>query len=158
MNKYLNGDKLFGDDFNISQILEWYKDEEEGYSNLGAKDKDCYTYGYHALNKSHGFDFLSSDNFQNVLGFGSAYGDEFTPILNQIQQITILEPSDVFKNTSIRGIPVKYVKPSPDGSIPFENNTFDLITCFGVLHHIPNVSKVLSELYRVLKPNGYLLV
>jgi ubiquinone/menaquinone biosynthesis C-methylase UbiE len=50
------------------------------------------------------------------------------------------------------------VKPSPNGLLPFENNTFDLITCFGVLHHIPNVSAVVSELARTLQPGGYLLI
>jgi ubiquinone/menaquinone biosynthesis C-methylase UbiE len=40
----------------------------------------------------------------------------------------------------------------------FPDETFDLITCISVLHHIPNVSFVLSELCRVLKPDGYLLL
>ena len=40
----------------------------------------------------------------------------------------------------------------------FNDNTFDLITCFGTLHHIPNVTFVLNELIRILKPNGYLLI
>ena len=41
---------------------------------------------------------------------------------------------------------------------PSKTATFDLITCLGVLHHIPNVSTVLTELRRSLKPGGYLLL
>lgn len=38
------------------------------------------------------------------------------------------------------------------------NNTFDAVFVFGVLHHIPHWGKALSEVSRVLKPNGVLLV
>ena len=40
----------------------------------------------------------------------------------------------------------------------FESNSFDLITCFGVLHHIPNVSHVMGECYRTLTHGGLFLV
>lgn len=38
--------------------------------------------------------------------------------------------------------------------LPFETESFDLITMFQVLHHIENVSTVLKELYRILKVGG----
>lgn len=40
----------------------------------------------------------------------------------------------------------------------FKSNSFDLITCFGVLHHIPNVSHVISECYRCLTHGGLFLI
>ena len=39
----------------------------------------------------------------------------------------------------------------------FEDETFDAVYTFGVLHHIPDVSKAISEIHRVLKPGGKLL-
>lgn len=36
---YLSGAKLYGDDFTIDEIEEWFADEAEGYANLGAKKK-----------------------------------------------------------------------------------------------------------------------
>jgi SAM-dependent methyltransferase len=39
----------------------------------------------------------------------------------------------------------------------FQSNLFDIVYSFGVLHHIPNVEKAISEIRRVLKPGGYLL-
>ena len=34
---YLSGKKLYGDDFTYEEILDWYEDEKEGYSDLEAK-------------------------------------------------------------------------------------------------------------------------
>ena len=43
-------------------------------------------------------------------------------------------------------------------NLPFENNTFDCICSMGVLHHVPDTKKAVSEIYRVLKPGGRLIV
>lgn len=40
-------------------------------------------------------------------------------------------------------------------NLPFKNNEFDVIFCNHVLEHIENDNKAMSELYRVLKPNGF---
>ena len=42
-------------------------------------------------------------------------------------------------------------------SIPFENSSFDLIVSNQVFEHIPNIEKALSEISRVLKPDGKVL-
>src|SRR5438132_1463508 len=96
LNQYLSGKKLWGDDFNLREIAAWYEDEKDGYANLGAKEKVRYRYAYHALNKRHGYRYLPNRQFNNVLGFGSAYGDEFLPILPRIRSLTITDPSESF--------------------------------------------------------------
>ncbi len=158
MEEYFNGKKLYGDDFSIEEIEKWYTAENEGYANLGSKDKEKYDYGYHLLNRMYGFGKLKNIKFDKVMGLGSAYGDEFLPIIEQINSITIVEPSDNLISSKIGEIKPEYVKPQVDGSLSFEDGTFDLITCLGTLHHIPNVSFVLSELVRVLKKDGFLLI
>jgi SAM-dependent methyltransferase len=158
MNEYLKGLRLYGDDFSLDQIKLWYDQETEAYANLGSKDRKNYTYCYHALNQIHGFSILKSKSFKNVLGFGSAWGEEFEPIIDKIESLTIIEPSDNLRNDKIGKLVPTYVKPETDGSLKFNNNSFDLITCFGTLHHIPNVSYVLKEIIRTLSPNGYLIV
>lgn len=40
-------------------------------------------------------------------------------------------------------------------NLPFKNNEFDVIFCNHVLEHIEDDKKAMSELYRVLKPNGF---
>lgn len=39
--------------------------------------------------------------------------------------------------------------------LPFENNEFDLVSSFDVLHHILNWNKAIKEINRVLKPEGF---
>lgn len=39
-------------------------------------------------------------------------------------------------------------------NLPFEDNAYDVILCNHVLEHIPNDTKAMQELYRVLKPGG----
>ncbi len=40
-------------------------------------------------------------------------------------------------------------------NLPFHDNEFDVIFCNHVLEHIPDDTRALSELYRILKPNGW---
>jgi SAM-dependent methyltransferase len=156
---YFAGKKLYGDDFSIAEIIKWYEDEEEAYANLGSKNKHNYSYQYHELNKYHGYNFIEDIRFDKVLGLGSAYGHEFKPIIFSIGEINILDSSDAFSElTEVFGIPCQYKKPNASGDIPFETSTFNLVTSLGVLHHIPNVSHVLSECYRCLKENGVMLI
>ncbi|MBT3292680.1 class I SAM-dependent methyltransferase [Candidatus Peregrinibacteria bacterium] len=46
-------------------------------------------------------------------------------------------------------------------ALPYEDETFDFVTSFAVLHHIPgelNRQKFVEEITRVLKPNGKALI
>lgn len=157
-DKYKLGKVLYGDDFNISQIQKWYDEETEAYADLGSKEAEEYVYGYHALNNLHGFSYLKGEKFENVLGIGAAWGHEFYPILSQLKNIYIVEPSDNLRSEKIGDIIPQYVKPTVSGKLEFEDNFFDLVTCFGTLHHTPNVSYIISELHRVTKPGGYILL
>lgn len=40
-------------------------------------------------------------------------------------------------------------------NLPFDDNSYDVILCNHVLEHIPDDTKAMQELYRVLKPGGY---
>ena len=42
--------------------------------------------------------------------------------------------------------------------LPFKNNSFDFIICNHVLEHIPDDTKAMQELYRVLAPSGTAIV
>lgn len=43
-------------------------------------------------------------------------------------------------------------------NLPFKDNTFDLVYCFGVIHHTPKPKQIFDEIFRVLKPNGRAII
>jgi SAM-dependent methyltransferase len=154
-----SGNKLYGEDFTSEQIKEWFQQESEGYADLGNIDLDSETYQYHTLNRIHGFSHLAGiQKFERVLGFGAAWGYEFEPLIHKIEKLTIIEPSDQLRSEKIGALHPVYVKPRMDGFLEFPDKSFDLATSLGALHHIPNVSLVLSEIIRVLKTGGILLL
>lgn len=44
------------------------------------------------------------------------------------------------------------------GSLPFADNSFDAVWTYAVLEHVPNPETALSEMRRVIKPDGLLLL
>jgi len=158
MNEFLSGEKLYGNDFSPEQIEKWFEEESEAYANIDQKGTIPTDYTYNNLNVVHGYSKLPGKIFENALGFGAAWGNEIEPLIDHIKNLTIVEPSEQLVSKSIGPITPNYVKSNSDGKLDFEAGTFDLITCFGTLHHIPNVGFVLGEMIRVLKPEGFLLL
>ncbi|MFW5886819.1 MAG: class I SAM-dependent methyltransferase, partial [Bacteroidota bacterium] len=42
--------------------------------------------------------------------------------------------------------------------IPFENNSFDLVSMSNALHHVADIEKTLVEMQRVCKKEGYIII
>jgi 2-polyprenyl-6-hydroxyphenyl methylase/3-demethylubiquinone-9 3-methyltransferase len=51
------------------------------------------------------------------------------------------------------GLTINYKKGTGE-EIPFPDNSFDCVFCCDVLEHVRDLPKVISEISRVLKPNG----
>jgi SAM-dependent methyltransferase len=158
MDQYFSGERLWGDDLDIDDIDEWFGGEREGYALINTAERVAGegTYGHHLLNTRYGFRFLPPGRIGAALGIGSAFGHEFQPLVGRINELTILEPSSL-RETHVGGLPIRYVEPESSGDLPFTTASFDLVTGFGVLHHIPNVSHVVREVGRVTKPGGWFL-
>lgn len=45
-----------------------------------------------------------------------------------------------------------------NGKLDYNNNKFDVITCFLTLHHVENLDIILNEIYRILKKGGLLVI
>lgn len=55
------------------------------------------------------------------------------------------------------GKPVKFLEMNAE-NLNFDSNLFDTVAISYSLHHLTNVNKVLAEMIRVLKPNGYFII
>lgn len=53
---------------------------------------------------------------------------------------------------------ITYMKISEGQSLPFNDGEFSLVTCFQSLHHMRNPDLVISELYRIIEPGGYIII
>jgi ubiquinone/menaquinone biosynthesis C-methylase UbiE len=42
--------------------------------------------------------------------------------------------------------------------MPYEDESFDAVYTFGVIHHSPNTEKIVDEIYRILKPGGRAII
>ena len=61
------------------------------------------------------------------------------------------------ENFRLRGLTGRFVHHDAE-SLPFENDTFDLVYSNGVIHHTPNTRRTVAEIFRVLKPGGRAIV
>lgn len=155
---YRSGKQLYGDSLDHAAICTWFEEEKRGYYSLTEGNMSPYSYGYYALNQEHGFRHIGDQRLGRVLAIGCAQGDELVPIVPKIDEIVALEPAKEWWKAAIGGASAKYVMPDESGKLPLEDRSVDFITCFGVLHHIPNVSFVLRECARVCKPGALFLL
>jgi SAM-dependent methyltransferase len=155
---YFSGSKVYGDDFSLDKIAQWYHEEENAYFELVTSSTDGYNYIYHRLNHFHLYRHLGDQRFRRCLAFGCARGDDVSPLARQVERFVAIEPAEKWWCAEILGTPATFIKPLISGDIPFERGTFDLVVCLSVLHHIPNVTHVLSEIGRVSSPEAVFLL
>jgi SAM-dependent methyltransferase len=156
----ISGRSLYGDNFSADQIREWYEREVTGFFDLLSNhykvtDADNqYNYEYDALNQFHAIGRLLNRQFDTCLALGCAAGDDIAPLAPVVRRFIAIEPAEKWWHDEIGGKPAVYISPSAIGDIELDSASVDLATSFGVLHHIPNVSHVVGEIARVLKPGG----
>jgi len=157
MDEFFSGRRLYGDNFSPAEIEAWYRDEQSAYFELATEAREAGFYGYHALNWLHGYRHLPPGSLGRVMSFGGANGEELRPIARRAWSIVIVEPG-AYCDASLEGTAVSYRRPVPSGRLPADDFEFDLITCFGALHHVPNVTTVVRDFGRVVRSGGLALV
>ena len=132
--------------------------ESEDYISHTDNKRSLFEKLYHFIknialkNKLHLINSLQP-NKGRILDIGAGTGDFLSIAKKDGWQTIGVEPSTKAKSIAInKG--VSFV----DLTTELANNSFDVISMWHVLEHVPDLDKQIKELKRLLKPNGTLLI
>jgi ubiquinone/menaquinone biosynthesis C-methylase UbiE len=107
------------------------------------------------------FKHIDLKNISNVLEIGCGIGITAEHLYNKYNMNVVgtdVDPEQIMfaKKHQKESKQLKFME--LDATIlPFENQEFDMVISMFVLHHIGSWDKTLTEISRVLKPNGYFI-
>lgn len=121
------------------------------------KRYDCSRYDVANSLIEHGESILdigcgNGHMLQKVKGkFQELYGIDISPsrLQEAKKKIEELYPSGISK--------FKFIEENADEPLPFPDNYFDAIMCVAVIEHVYDIFSLVREMYRVLKPDGYVI-
>ncbi len=155
----LEGHELYGEEFSLGQVALWFAEDASGYSRQSGPALEPRNYGYREQNRQTLLRHVPANRrLRHVLGFGSGYGTELVPLADRIEQLTIVEAGHGYGVDPALSMPVEVLQAQATGDIALDDAAVELVTCFGVLMYVPNVSHVLREFARVLVPGGFVLL
>lgn len=88
-----------------------------------------------------------------ILDIGAGVGDFLMTAKNDGWEIIGIEPSEKAKNIAIKK-GVSFVNEVKE----IESHSLDVITMWHVLEHVPNLEEQITELKRMIKPNGTIII
>lgn len=107
--------------------------------------------------------YFENKTINSVLDIGTGTG-EFISLISQAfsnkTKYIGVEPDSKVVEEAIRentNENISFVEMKGE-NLSFENNSFDLVCISNALHHLGNPEKTLSEMKRVLKPEGYIII
>lgn len=91
------------------------------------------------------------------VGCGGGFTCEF--LAQRGAQVTGIDRSAAcvaaaIKHAQAAGLDISY-RQAQSEQLPFHDETFDVVTCVDVLEHVEDPQQAISEISRVLKPNGW---
>jgi len=136
--------------------LEFYDLNADNWWN-----EDTKIYNLYHLNKPR-FEFFNRyiPNWQGLkaldVGCGGGFSCEFmaelgVDVYGIDQSQKCIEAATNHANTS--GFEIDYCCGMAE-NMPYPDNYFDVVVCVDVLEHVASVPYVISEIFRILKPNG----
>lgn len=129
--------------------LEWFKEVE------------AYRYGQYAPWMLEVMEF-SQHPGQKLLELGGGIGTDLSQFAGHGALTTDLDLSAghlalAKENFKLRGLHGEFIHHDAE-TLPFEDDTFDVVYSNGVIHHTPNTKAVVQEIRRVLKPGGKAII
>jgi len=152
----------------LKQVEEFWNDNlcGEHFINAEYVSEDYFKqYREFRYKKEHHLncmiDWQSSKN-KDVLEIGLGIGADGARWAAYARSYTGIDLTDSAVNATKRHFRLlslnwKILKGNAE-SLPFEDNSFDIVYSHGVLHHTPSIMKALTEIFRVLRRNGEVIL
>jgi 2-polyprenyl-3-methyl-5-hydroxy-6-metoxy-1,4-benzoquinol methylase len=92
-------------------------------------------------------------NKGNILDIGAGTGEFLLVAKNDGWNTFGIEPSDKAKSIAMKK-GISFQKQLSE----FESHSFDVITMWHVLEHVPNLEETIAQLHRLIKPSGTIII
>jgi len=124
-------------------------------------EAQAYRYGEYAPWMQDVMEF-DGHNGERVLEIGSGMGTDLAQFARHGAHVTDIDLSRghlelARENFKLRGLEGEFIHTDAE-SVPFADNSFDVVYSNGVIHHTPNTAHVVEEIFRVLRPGGRAIV
>jgi len=144
-----------GEDF-VGGAENYEADYERFFENY---DNFRYTKEPHILECLQNIDFEG----KRTLEIGLGQGADAEQIIRRGADwfgldLTHESPKRVQVRLNLRKLKIGGITNGSAVEMPFAERSFDIVFSHGVLHHIPEIKKTQSEIRRILKPGGELIV
>lgn len=132
--------------------------ESEDYISHTDNKRSVFEKAYHFVKSialKNKLNLINSEQSQKgkILDIGAGTGDFLLTAKNDGWNVIGVEPSERAKNIA-KQKGISFVEEISE----LENNSFEVITMWHVLEHVPNLELQIQELKRLLKPTGTLIV
>lgn len=140
----------------MKDYIELSKKHFDGQSKVYDETNTAYYSKYPKISCNDVAERLKNNNYENLLDVGCGtgylidilqkqtpadyYGLDLSPEMLKIAKSKLPETVVLTEGYSDK--------------LPYEDNTFDVVTCIQSFHHYPDPEKAMKEAYRVLKSGG----
>jgi ubiquinone/menaquinone biosynthesis C-methylase UbiE len=104
---------------------------------------------------------LRGRHFKSAADIGGGYGRLCVLLEEYADKVTLAEPSAVQLKMAkgyLKDHPKVDQKQMQADDLKFKDNSLELITIIRVMHHLPDPTRELDEMYRVLSPKGRVIL
>lgn len=128
-------------------------------SDYESSKEDYIIYLIHKITYDYALQFVK-DKIVLDFGCGSGYGSALiADSCKKIVGIDISKDAISYAESNYKNqrLSFQHVEDVSEEKIPFPDNSFDTVLSFQVIEHVKNTDAYLSEIHRVLCPDGYFM-